>query len=108
MLAVRVSCEKRYAADAETASRILLSSAVPGCAARCLLGRRFAFAMQDGTADIPLCSRLRYVLGLCPTSSVNRELNEPRDVQPTAMQVSVTLEPLRSRAIARSIRRVIR
>ena len=44
-----------------------------------------------------------------PTSSVNRELNDPSEVQPTAKQTSVTVRsPRRSSALARSIRRVIR
>ena len=50
----------------------------------------------------------RYALGVTPTSSVNRELNEPREVQPTAIHASVTLMPPRSSAIARSTRRVMR
>ena len=75
---------------------------------RPLLGRLFAFATQGGTVDIAPCSPARYALGVWPTSSVKRELNEPSEVQPTAMQASVTLEPARSRAIARSILRVIR
>jgi hypothetical protein len=49
------------------------------------------------------------VLGGTPTSSVKRVLKVPSDWQPTAKQTSVTLRsPRRSRAIARSIRRVIR
>ncbi len=40
--------------------------------------------------------------------SVKRELNEPSDVHPTAKQVSVTDIPWRRKALARSIRRVIR
>ena len=44
-----------------------------------------------------------------PTSSVNRVLNVPSEEQPTAKQTSVTLRsPRCSRAIARSMRRVIR
>jgi hypothetical protein len=39
---------------------------------------------------------------------VNFVLNEPSEVQPTAMQASVTLTPARSNAIARSILRVIK
>jgi uncharacterized membrane protein len=82
--------------------------AAVGLAVRCLLGRVFTFATQAGTIDIALCSLARYALGVWPTSSVKRELNEPSEVQPTAMQASVTLEPARRSAIARSIRRVIR
>lgn len=56
-----------------------------------------------------LWSRLRYELGLSPTSSVNLVLNDPSEVQPTAKQTSVTDRfPCRSSAFARSIRRVIR
>jgi len=41
--------------------------------------------------------------------SVNRELNDPSEVQPTAKQISVTVRsPRRSSPLARSIRRVIR
>jgi hypothetical protein len=48
-------------------------------------------------------------LGLSPTISVNRELNDPSDVQPTSMHTSVTVRsPRRSSAMARSMRRVIR
>jgi len=48
------------------------------------------------------------VLGLAG-QSVNRELNDPSEVQPTAMQTSVTVRsPRRSSAFARSIRRVMR
>jgi hypothetical protein len=54
------------------------------------------------------CSRAPYALGVSPTISVNLELNEPRDVAPTAMQASVTLIPERKSAIARSMRRVIK
>ena len=43
-----------------------------------------------------------------PTISVKRELKEPSDVQPTAMHESVTDVPLRRRALARSMRRVMR
>ena len=53
-------------------------------------------------------SRMRYWEGVSPTISVNRELNEPSEVQPTAMHVSVTLIPCRRKALARSMRRVIR
>ncbi len=40
------------------------------------------------------CSRWRYEVGVSPTISVNRELNEPSDVQPTVMHASVTTHPL--------------
>ena len=49
-----------------------------------------------------------YCEGVCPTISVKRELNEPSDVQPTAMHVSVTDIPWRRKDLARSMRRVIR
>jgi hypothetical protein len=40
---------------------------------------------------------------------LNRKLNEPREVQPTAKQTLVTVRsPRRSNAFARSIRRVNR
>jgi hypothetical protein len=49
------------------------------------------------------------VLGGTPTNSVNRVLKVPKDEQPTAKQTSVTdMSPSRSRAIARSMRLVIR
>ena len=48
-------------------------------------------------------------LGETPTSSVKRVLNVPKDEQPTVKQTSVTLRsPRRSRAMARSMRRVMR
>ena len=47
-------------------------------------------------------------VGVETTITVKRELNEPSDVQPTATQVSVTDIPCRSRALARSMRRVMR
>ena len=71
-------------------------------------GRVWAFATHGGIALTASCSRRRYAVGVSPTISVNRELNEPSEVQPTAMHASVTLTPARSSAIARSIRRVIR
>ena len=46
--------------------------------------------------------------GDTPTSSVKRLENDPRDVAPTAMHTSVTVRSvLRSRAMARSMRRVM-
>ena len=73
------------------------------------LGRVSSLAMQPGTLVRSPWSRARYAVGVSPTSSVNRALNEPSDVQPTAMQTSVTdRSPRRSSALARSIRRVIR
>lgn len=64
--------------------------------------------MHVGIAFTAWCSRERYSLGVMPTISVKRELNEPKDVQPTSMQASVTLVPERSNAMARSIRLVMR
>ena len=43
-----------------------------------------------------------------PTTSENRVLKDPSDVQPTSTQLSVTDIPDRSNDCARSIRRVIR
>ena len=65
-----------------------------------LAGRVCALATHGGIASTARCSRARYALGVTPTSSVNRELNEPREVQPTSMHASVTLMPARSSAIA--------
>jgi hypothetical protein len=73
-----------------------------------LVGRVRTFATHAGMAVTEWCSRLRYELGVSPTISVKRELNEPSEVQPTAMQASVTLIPARSSAMARSTRLVIR
>ncbi len=48
-------------------------------------------------------------LGDMPTSSENRELNDPRLVKPTTMQTSVTVRLAdRSRSLARSTRRRVR
>lgn len=63
---------------------------------------------HGGTARSPRWSRALYRDGVSPTISVNRELNEPRDVQPTETQVSVTDIPWRKSALARSMRRVMR
>ena len=55
------------------------------------------------------CARARVELGVSPTSSVKRELNEPSEVQPTARQTPVAgMSARRSSALARSMRRVIR
>ena len=63
--------------------------------------------MHDGTTTRPVWSRARYCVGVSPTISVKRELNEPSEVQPTAMQTSVTdISPWRRSACARSILRV--
>lgn len=85
-------------ADACDASRILLDR----------LGLVLAFAMHAGMVVTAECSRILYSLGVSPVISVNRELNEPSEVQPTCMQASVTLTPARKSAMARSMRRVIR
>ncbi|GAA3163245.1 hypothetical protein GCM10017688_07300 [Streptomyces ramulosus] len=77
-------------------------------ASRLRTGRVNIFAMHGGTADPASWLRARYALGLSPTSSVKRELNDPSDVHPTAKQTSVTdMSPRRSNAFARSIRRVM-
>src|SRR5690349_22698887 len=57
------------------------------------LGRVTIIAMHDGTTSISLWSCARYCDGVSPTISVKRELNDPSDVQPTAMHVSVTDMP---------------
>ena len=48
---------------------------------------------HEGITSLEEWSRPRYCDGVSPTISVNRELNDPRDVQPTATQVSVTDMP---------------
>src|SRR4051812_42125626 len=53
-------------------------------------GRVATMLTHDGTASLPRWSRARYCDGVTPTISVNRELNEPSDVQPTVTHVSVT------------------
>src|SRR5580658_8687601 len=89
--------------------RRLMRYACAGWASLFLTGRVTIFATQAGSADSSVWLRARYALGVSPTSSVKRELNDPRDEQPTAMQTSVTdRSPRRSSALARSIRRVIR
>ena len=82
--------------------------AASAAASRFLLGRVTSFVQHPGMVPITAWLRARYALGVSPTSSVNRALNEPSEVQPTAMHASVTLTPDRSNAIARSIRRVMR
>ncbi len=67
-----------------------------------------SFAEHAGIAVRAGCCRARYALGVSPTTSENRALNEPSEVDPTAIQASVTVEPARSRAIARSMRLVMR
>ena len=80
-----------------------------GLASRILLGRLRCAVTHPGTWAVEEWSRLRYDDGLSPTSSVNRVLNDPNDVHPTATQTSVTdMSPRRSNAFARSIRRVMR
>src|SRR5579862_6467524 len=71
-------------------------------------GRVATMLTHDGTTSRSLWSRARYCDGGSPTISVKRELNEPSDVQPTAKHVSVTDSPCRNRALARSMRRVMR
>ena len=75
---------------------LLRSCSVPGLAQAVTFGRcgRVATLLtQEGTASTSRWSRARYCDGVSPTISVNRELNEPSDVQPTATQVSVTYIP---------------
>ncbi len=54
---------------------------------------------QGGISMKSVWSRELYVDGVSPTVSVKRELNEPSDVQPTAMQVSATDIPSRKKAL---------
>src|SRR3954452_16513267 len=75
---------------------------------RVRLGRVATLLTHGGTTSRWRWSRARYCDGVSLTISVKRELKEPSDVQPTAMQVSVTDIPLRSKAFARSMRRVMR
>jgi hypothetical protein len=78
-------------------------------ASRFLIGRVTCFATHDGIPAVAWAACSRYTLGGTPTSSVKRVLNVPSDWQPTAQQTSVTLRsPRRSKAIARSMRRVMR
>ena len=80
-----------------------------GLASPFLIGRVWILATHGGIAAPSSWGRARYALGLSPTSSVKRELNEPSDTQPTSKQTSVTVRsPRRSSALARSIRRVMR
>ena len=74
-----------------------------------LLGLVQILATHPGTVAVASWHRARYALGVSPTISVNRALNDPSEVQPTSMHTSVTeRSPRRRSAIARSIRRVIR
>ena len=62
---------------------------------------------RSKTVAFAACTR--YTLGGMPTNSVKRVLKVPSEEQPTAKQTSVTLRsPVRSRAMARSMRRVMR
>src|SRR5438067_5930604 len=54
--------------------------------ARTRRGRVSTFATQLGIASTAGWERARYADGVSPTSSLNRELNDPSEVQPTAMQ----------------------
>src|SRR3954452_11147160 len=71
-------------------------------------GRVTTMVTQAGTTSRSLWSRARYCDGVSPTISVNLELNEPNEVQPTATHASVTDMPCRNNAWARSMRRVMR
>src|SRR6185295_17292735 len=79
-------------------------------ASRFLIGLVTCFSLHDGIPAVARSvARRRYALGGTPTNSVKRVLKVPSDEQPTAKQTSVTLRsPRRSRAIARSMRRVMR
>ena len=88
---------------------LTLRAGEPVSASPFLTGRVWILATQAGMAAPSSWRRARYALGLSPTSSVKRELNDPSEVQPTSKQTSVTVRsPRRSSALARSIRRVIR
>src|SRR5580704_9287284 len=56
-------------------------------------GRVATLLTHEGTTSSSRWSRERYCDGASPTISVNRALNEPSEVQPTATQVSVTDVP---------------
>ncbi len=71
-------------------------------------GRVRTLLTHGGTCWKPWWSRARYCEGVSPTISVNRELNEPSDEQPTVKHACVTDAPSRKSAFARSMRRVIR
>ena len=62
---------------------------------------------QPGIRGAPVAAYRRWnSLGVSPTSSRNRLLNEPSELNPTAWQTSVTVRlDVRSRSWARSIRR---
>ena len=69
-----------------------------------LLGRAHAIAKHVGTGGNG--PRRRYADGGSPTTSRNTRLKVPRLLNPTSMQMSVTLRlPERNRNIARSTRR---
>lgn len=64
--------------------------------------------MQAGMPALTSAPLRWYVRGDTPTNSLKRVLNVPSEENPTAKQTSVTLmSPRLSRAIARSMRRVI-
>src|SRR4051812_42807806 len=56
-------------------------------------GRVTSMLTHDGITSSLRWSPARYCDGVSPTISVKRELKEPSEVQPTAMQVSVTDTP---------------
>src|ERR1700722_15415542 len=58
-------------------------------------GRVTTMLTHEGIASMWRWSCPRYCEGVSPTISVKRELNEPRDVHPTAKHVSVTDIPWR-------------
>jgi hypothetical protein len=80
-----------------TASPILHGSAIHP-------GRAQALVMHGGTGASREWSRARQADGGSPIRRANVELNEPSEVNPTAMHASVTDMPRRSSAMARSTR----
>ena len=87
----RVVQRDRHGADARPrASRRLLGSCSPRGAAPAAVTSR---AVQSGISASAGCSAARYAVGVMPTISVNRLLNEPSEVQPTRMHASVTDAP---------------
>jgi hypothetical protein len=105
--------------QAARCDRLMLGGCGDGCfsepalfraaLAPALRGRVSTIVWQPGTTRSSSWLRARYMDGVSPTSSVNRAEKEPRLVQPTAKQTSVTLRsPRRSSAFARSMRRVMR
>ena len=65
---------------------------------------------QPGMRGPPVAAhRSRYCVGVSPTSSRNRDENDPRLENPTIMHTSVTVRlAARNRSCARSMRRRVR